>query len=349
MTDVFDHPWLGGLFGDAEIASILSPEAELTRYLRIEAAWSTALGFAEVGAQIASLSIMPVALRDGTTRDGVPIPELVKQIKAALPDAPNGSIHAGLTSQDVVDTSLMMALQDISEVLIARAVQVTDVLEEMKTHLDGHSLMAVTRMQPALPIGATQLIDSWTRPVRVAAEALSQTAQGAKILQWGGPVGIRDVEDAKNKGARFATLLGLRDPGHAWHTDRAPIITFAQSLSALTTGLGKMGQDIALLALMGPDQIKIRGGGGSSAMPHKSNPIDAEMLVSLAHYNAGQISTLQMHGVHEMQRSGARWTLEWMVLPYMARTTGQSLSTATQLLKKIEAIGTQSQIKDSGY
>ena len=81
--------------------------------------------------------------------------------------------------------------------------------------------------------------------------------------------------------------------------------------------------------------VTITGGGGSSAMAHKSNPVTAEVLVSLARYNAGLAGTMQQAMVHENERSGAAWTLEWLTLPQIAVTAGASLRLARALLGQL--------------
>ena len=96
----------------------------------------------------------------------------------------------------------------------------------------------------------------------------------------------------------------------------------------LSGTLGKIGQDIALMAQNEVGEVRLATGGGSSAMPHKSNPVPAEVLVTLARFNAGLLGTLHQALVHENERSGAAWTLEWLVLPQMAVATGAGLSKA---------------------
>ena len=96
-------------------------------------------------------------------------------------------------------------------------------------------------------------------------------------------------------------------------------------LSQISGSLGKIGQDICLLAQAG-DEIALEGGGKSSAMPHKQNPVLAELLVTLARYNATQISGMHHALIHEQERSGAAWTLEWMILPSHGHSHGDSIA-----------------------
>lgn len=348
MSDgVFGHPWLGGLFGNDAIAVILTPEAELARMLQIEAAWTRALGqtgVAEatlcdgIGDGILAAKITPADLAAGTARDGVVVPALVQLLRRDVDPEQHHLIHKGLTSQDVIDTSLMLALREIMPILSEHLGAVIEAGESLLAQYGTRTLMGHTRMQVALPITVAHRLGAWTRPLKALRARLPDLAARAAIIQWGGPVGWRE-NAAEGLGAQFAANLGLQDPGHAWHSERLIIADIAAFLAAITGALGKIGQDMALMAQSGPDAIRLASGGGSSAMPHKQNPVLAELLVTLARYNAGALGTVQQAMVHEQERSGAAWTLEWMVLPDMIRTTGASLGAATRALQGIKSLG----------
>lgn len=331
--NAFQHPWLAGLYGDEEIAAILSPEAEIARMLEVEAAWSRANGAVDVAVEIAGLSIAPEDLREGTARDGLPVPSLVRLIRSAVskPD----HVHEGLTSQDVIDTSLMLALKRILPVFAGRLLALTEALMACRGTNAGRDVMAYTRMQPALPTNAGHLVDLWLAPL----PGLARDLQSLSLpLQWGGPIGARDPSAAETVGPAFAEALGLADPGRAWHTDRTKLSDLASLLSKITGVLGKIGQDVALMASRG--DIALSGGGGSSAMPHKQNPILAEALVTLAHYNAAALGGMHHALVHEQQRSGSAWGLEQLILPDMIRATGAGLLRAQALVSQIQNVGT---------
>jgi len=85
----------------------------------------------------------------------------------------------------------------------------------------------------------------------------------------------------------------------------------------------------------------LTGGGGSSAMPHKQNPVSAEILVSLARFNAAQMGGLHQAMVHEQERSGAAWMIEWMILPQIVASTGSALKIASILIDKVVRIGNE--------
>jgi 3-carboxy-cis,cis-muconate cycloisomerase len=173
----------------------------------------------------------------------------------------------------------------------------------------------------------------------IIADRLNETAFP---LQFGGAAGTLDklADKAGTVRATLAKNLGLSDLPQ-WQSQRAVIADLAHLLSLVTGSLGKFGQDIALLAQSGAE-IALSGGGGSSAMPHKQNPVNAETLVSLARFNAVQLSGIHQSMVHEQERSGAAWTLEWMILPQMVIACGASLRLASTLAGQIKRLGTAS-------
>ena len=347
MSQAFHHPWMSGLFGDDRVAQILSWQSELDRMRQVEHAWTLALaqtGDAAICRQ-AARHIMTCdldldQLRAGMARDGMVVPDLVRQIKAGAPCTQHKVIHQGLTSQDVIDTSLVLALQEICPIFDRRLSQIdTACTALVKAHGD-RPLMGRTRMQAALPIRVADRVLAWAAPLAGLRARLDRMRPDLLVVQYGGPVGRRDIPQADAVMTAFAARLGLGAAPRAWHTNRAVLLEFAGWLSQISTSLGKIGQDIALMAQMGGDEITLASGGGSSAMPHKQNPILAELLVTLARYNAAQLSAMHSAGLHEQERSGTAWTLEWMVLPDMLASTGRSLVAARDVLAQINSLGT---------
>ena len=343
MTDLWQHPWLSGLFGDPEIAALLTPEAELSRMLRVEAAWTKTIAPHDNAERIANAiltaPIRPEDLAEGTARDGVPVPDLVRLLKADLEDSDHDCVHQGLTSQDVIDTSLMLMLKSALPILTERLETLLATLDALNSRDGARSLMAATRMQAALQITASNRIGAWTRPLSRLSEQMAQMTDQVSILQWGGPVGVRDPSRPSDTGNRFAQILGLRDPGAAWHSDRSLLAELAGLLARVSGATGKIGQDIALLAQTNPPALRLTGTGGSSAMPHKQNPVLAELLVTLSRKSASDLSLMHHALVHEQERSGAAWMLEWMVLPQMLMTTGRGLAATNDLIVSICQMG----------
>lgn len=352
MTDsIFGHPWLSGLFGDEQAAHLLSAEAELANMLRVEQAFSRALGRAGVvsaatadaaAAAIGGAKIDVASLKSGAARDGVAVPDLVRQIKAQTAKDLHAAIHNGLTSQDVIDTALVLALRDILTLFEHRLQALQVDLDVLTEAFGDRALMGRTRMQAAMPIMAADRIATWALPLTDHLQRLDELRPRLLKLQLGGAAGDNAALGASSDEIAqvMAAELGLAVPERAWHAMRDGIAEFAGWLSLVSGTLGKLGQDVCLMAQQGIDEIHLSGGGGSSAMPHKQNPVLAELLVALARYNAGQLGCLHQALIHEQERSGAGWALEWMVLPQMIQTTARALTAAQTLITSVDRIGT---------
>ncbi|WP_185804564.1 3-carboxy-cis,cis-muconate cycloisomerase [Pontivivens nitratireducens] len=351
MSNAFAHPWLGGLFGDEEGAAIWACERQLAHMLAFEAAFSRARGKAglvasekaeRAAACIATFVPDMRALRDGTARDGVPVPDLVRQLREET-GQDSDAVHDGATSQDVIDTALVLCLRQTADLIDARLEKLHAALDKLRARFGQHSLMGRTRMQAALPITVANRLSSWTDPLPNHRERLAQLRPRVELLQLGGPTGDRAAlgKAGDSVAAAMAADLHLGNPPRAWHSMRCGVGEFAGLLSLISGCLGKMGQDICLMAQQGLEEIALTGGGGSSAMPHKTNPVLAELLVTLARFNATQLAGMHTALVHEQERSGAAWMLEWMILPDMAQATLRSLAVARTLSEEITRIGFQ--------
>ena len=345
MTGTPPRPLLSALVGDEEVEALFSDEAELAALLEVEAALAGAeakagLIDADAAARIgeACRSFFPDwdALAQGLARDGVVVPELVRQLRDAVGEPHRGAVHKGATSQDIIDTGLMLRFKRVAAVLEGRLEALVAALEELRVRDGAVPLMAHTRMQQALAFTAADKIETWCAPLARQTEALRALAPRVLAIQLGGPVGTRGSFDGKGDAiARaMADTLGLAD-APCWHSGRDRIAELAAWLSLTSGLLGKFGQDVALMAQNEVGEARISGAGGSSAMAHKANPVPAEVLVALARFNAGLLGTLSQALVHENERSGAAWTLEWLVLPRMAVATAAGLATARRLAEAL--------------
>jgi 3-carboxy-cis,cis-muconate cycloisomerase len=347
----FNAPLLAGLLGDMESAASFSVKAEIDTMIGIERALLEALadtGFLEQREATAILQKVETfepemrALSAGAARDGVVVPELVRQLRDTADDETAKWLHFGATSQDIVDTSLILRLRDLVELHRQRLVSIIDELDGLADRDGGNSLMGRTRMQDALPISVSDRIAIWKAPLSARVSELEKLKPGLFVLQFGGAVGTLEKygDKASEIVGNLAARLGLGVPARCWHTDRTPIVGYCEWLSRVTGSLGKFGQDVALMAQNERSEIRVSEGGSSSAIPHKQNPVLAESLVTLAKFNATQIAGMHHAMVHEQERSGSAWALEWMLVPPMAVATGAALRNGLKLARSIEKIGT---------
>ncbi|MET0529868.1 MAG: 3-carboxy-cis,cis-muconate cycloisomerase [Microvirga sp.] len=348
MTEALTYPLLNALVGDEEVGALFSNEAELAAMLRVEVALADAQ--AEIGliGQDAANQILKASgsftpdwqkLAEGLAQDGVVVPQFVKQLRATVGEPHAKAVHLGATSQDIIDTALILRLKSIIEIIDSRIDRLIETLHAIKARNGSLPLMAHTRMQQALPFTVADKIDTWMQPLERHREALQSLAPRLLVVQLGGPVGTRGELQGRGDAVAdaMAERLGL---GYApsWHSQRDRIGEFSSFLSLLSGTLGKLGQDIALMAQNEVAEVRLASGGGSSAMPHKSNPVPAEVLVTLSRFNAGLLGTLHQALVHENERSGAAWTLEWLVLPQMVIATAAGLKKAEILLGQISFV-----------
>lgn len=332
---------MAALAGDAEIEALLDDEATLAAMLAVEAALAAAEAdaglitdavAAAIAAGIARLAPDWDDLRTGIVRDGVVVPALVTQLRQAIGAPYAADLHRGATSQDIVDTALMLQLAKIIPILLDRLGQLERSFAALTERHGTQKLMAHTRMQAALPFTVADKIRSWSEPLGRHRMALAALRRELLVIQLGGPVGDRSSFEGRGEAIAKAFAakldLGLASP---WHATRDPIVMFGARLATLAGSLGKFGTDVALLAQTELGAVKLAGAGGSSAMAHKANPVAAELLVALAHQAAGLSGTLTHAMVHENERSGAAWTLEWLTLPPLLIATGASLRLAQGL------------------
>ena len=346
----FDHPLLSGLLGDDEIAPQFSAEAELDEFRYFEAALAHAeaaegllpeAAAEAIGAACEVLRPDIDLLRTATARDGVTVPEFVRQLRAVVPEPHRAYVHFGATSQDLIDTALVRRLAPILPVFAARLEDIMAALDALDQRFGTRPLMGRTRLQDAISITVRDRLTEWRGPLPRHIERLQQLRPRLIVLQFGGAAGTLDKLGDKGAGVarRLAGALELGLPSRNWHSQRDSLAEFAGWLSLVSGSLGKLGLDLALMAQNGVGEVVIEGTGSSSAMPHKANPVAAETLVALARHNATLVGSMHQALLHEQERSGAAWTLEWLTLPQMVLTTGAALRTAGTLLGEVSRLG----------
>jgi 3-carboxy-cis,cis-muconate cycloisomerase len=282
-------------------------------------------------------------LAAGTRRDGMVVPAWIDQLRRQVGEPYGQHVHFGSTSQDALDTSLVLRLRPVLDIFAARLTAIEVQLDALTQKHGKQPAMARTRMQRALPIAWGDRIAAWRAPLARHQQRLAELRPRLMVLQFGGPVGTLDKFG--DRGPALAAALGkaldLPVPGISWHSARDNLAELAGWLSLLTGSLGKIGQDVALLAQNEIGEVTLPGGGKSSAMHHKNNPVAAEIVVTLARFNATQLSAMHQALVHEQERSGAGWTLEWMILPQMVTAAAASLAHTATLIQTMRISGAE--------
>ncbi len=342
-VSLFDSALYGGLFSDREIAALLDDRARLRAMLDVEAALARVQGQLGVippaaAARIAeiaeALEIDPAALAPGTASAGVPTPALVAALRAAVGTAAAPYVHWGATSQDIMDTGLVLRLRDLLDKFDQRLAGVIQSLAALAEAHRGTVMAARTRAQQALPTTFGLKAAGWLAPLARHRERLAQLRPRLLVVQLGGAagtlaaLGTRGIEVME----ALAGALDLAVPPAPWHAQRDGFAELAAWFALVTGGLGKIGEDLVLLAQSEVGEATPRGGGSSSTLPQKTNPVVAEALVTLARFNAGLLAPATEALVQAQERGGAAWSLEWLTLPQMAAATGAALRLAAEAL-----------------
>jgi 3-carboxy-cis,cis-muconate cycloisomerase len=346
--------YLDLLLTDPALDALLSAEADLSAMMAVEVALARACGEHGLIPENAALAIELAAadfepdlglLAEDTLRDGIVVAGLVRQLRSHVGETYGRYVHFGATSQDVIDTALALRLKNILALFAARLERLDNTIKALEDRFGANRLMGRTRMQAAIPIKSGDRLAVWNGMIHRVLANLDGVRAANLILSLAGPAGTADKFGAKIGAIRetMADLVQLSVPDYIPHAARDRIVLLGGWLSEVTGALGKMGQDVALMAQNEIGEIRLSGAGGSSAMAHKQNPVLAEVLVTLARYNAVQVSGLHQAMIHEQERSGAAWTLEWLVLPQMLNATGTALVHAQAMLDAIERIGNPDQ------
>ena len=328
---------------DPEISRLCSPESFVRRMLDVEIGLATAQGqlgiipanaAAVIAKTLTTITIVPESLAEGTLKNGIPTIPLLSLLKTHLPESAKKYVHVGATSQDIMDTAQVLIIRDVIASLEPAIHRLLDNLSKLQTCYGNLPMMGRTRTQRAMPITFGQKVDSWMQPLIRHLERLTQLQPRLLLVQLGGAVGnnaaLGDAAEAVTRALTDTLGLGYSTP---WHTQRDGLAEFTNWLALLTGSLGKFGQDVLIMGQteIGEVTENVDGGGKSSAMPHKNNPVLSEALVVLARQNA-QFAALQLQSlVHSNERDATAWMLEWENLPRMMINAGTALRHAISI------------------
>ncbi len=346
FSPLFNHPDIAHIFSDTRfIRYLLEVEAAVAR---AEARLGIIPAAAAVAIEKASrtLEVDIGQLRDSTEKAGLPIIELVKQLRTAVGPEAADYVHWGATTQDIMDTALILQLRDALAIL-------EPLLHETITHLgqlaDQHRqtvLAGRTHSQQALPITFGLKAAGWLAPLLRHRQRLAELKGRLLVLQFGGAAGTLAPFGRQGIAVQqaLAQELGLAVPPMPWHTQRDHVVELAGWLSLVSGSLAKMAQDIILMAQTEVGELRETADfsrGGSSTMPQKSNPIISELILAAARTNASLLGNMHQALIQEHERATHGWQVEWLTLPQMVTLTAAALSKAHFLSQNLQVDAAQ--------
>ncbi|POA42546.1 3-carboxy-cis,cis-muconate cycloisomerase [Pseudomonas sp. MPR-ANC1] len=265
---------------------------------------------------------------------------LGKQIAATDAEAER-YVHLGATSQDVMDTGLVLQLRQALQLIESDLAQLADALATQAQRHAATPLAGRTWLQHATPVTLGMKIAGWLGAVTRSRQRLRELKPRLLVLQFGGASGTLAAlgKQALPIAEALAQELQLTLPKQPWHTQRDRIVEFGAVLGLIAGSLGKLGRDVSLLMQTEAAEVfepSAPGKGGSSTMPHKRNPVGAAVLIGAATRVPGLVSTLFSAMPQEHERSLGLWHAEWETLPEICCLVSGSLQQARLLADGLE-------------
>ena len=339
MSGLFD-----GTFARGGAALAVSDDAWFRALLDVEAALARAA---------AGAGIVPTTAADAVTRAcadpgrldlatvvakaadaGNPVPPLVRALQDAVGEEAARAVHVGATSQDVLDTALLLLARNAIAAIDADLARAAEVAARLAAAHRDDALMGRTLMQQALPTTFGLKAAGWLAGLDGARLRLAEVVASLPV-QYGGAAGTLAASSGAGMAVRTALAgeLGLADTAAPWHTVRLPIADLAGVLGAAAGVVATVAVDVVLLAQTevaeaaevaeGPGR---EGRGGSSAMPHKNNPVAAISARACARRAPGLVATLFAAMEQEHERAAGAWHSEWPTLTELLTTVGSAAS-----------------------
>jgi 3-carboxy-cis,cis-muconate cycloisomerase len=339
----------GGLFGELFGRGKAGPSDQdwLQAMLDTEAALARAAERAGLVPAGAGAAVTAVAIADNfdvaelgsaAVLIGNPVSALVRALTDLVPEAVRHAVHLGATSQDIIDTAVMLLARRGLEMIDADLRAAADHAADLARAHAGTIMAGRTLLQQAVPVTFGLVVAGWLTAVDDARRELDRVRRTRLAVQFGGAAGtLASLGDAGPVvAALLADELGLLEPVQPWHTDRQRIIQLAAALAGACAAAGLVARNVTLLAQTEVGEVAegggARGQGGSSAMPHKRNPVVSVLILGCTRRAPGLLATLVAAAEQEQQRAAGAWHAEWETVAELLRLTGSAASWLVRLL-----------------
>ncbi len=342
---------LGPFFSTEAMAAIFSDRARIQAMLDVEAALARAEAACGIIPQTAVPAICAAADADRFDLDALgrealnsgnlAVP-LVKQLTARVAGSDAEAarwVHWGSTSQDIVDTGLVLQMRLGFHLIDDQLVRLCDRLADLAEAHAATPMIARTLMQQATPSSFGLKAAGWLSACNRALHRQREVAPRVLVLQCGGAAGNLAAlhPDGPKLADALAADLGLAVPDLPWHSQRDRIAETGCALAITISSLGKFARDLALMAQTEIGEVREPAGegrGGSSAMPHKTNPVACARIIAIAHRAPGLAATLLAAMDQEHERGLGGWQSEWEVLPDLFLLTAGALDAGLLLAEQ---------------
>jgi len=334
----------------ARVDALFAETATISRYLQVEVALAQTEATLGIIPERAAQAIAASATVENIDREryrqdfaavGFPIVGLVRQLTELVPDGLGEFTHWGATTQDIMDTGLVLALREV----LAWTEQALDtIIGDLARIADEHSntlMIGRSQMQHAVPITFGYKAAGWLVAMSRHQRRLRELRPRLLQVQFGGAAGTMAALHPEGPAVRhgLAERLGLGEPTICWHTYRDSLGEFITFFGLLTATLAKIATDIMLLAQTEVAEVHeptAKDRGVSSAMPHKRNPVLSQQIIVAARITRAQVASMLEAMVQDHERGSATWQMEWTLIPDAASHALSALERAVELVEGLE-------------
>ncbi|HET6626635.1 MAG TPA: lyase family protein [Nocardioidaceae bacterium] len=343
FSDVADVGLLSPVSAGTVAEAVTGDRAVVAAMVRAEAALVRALvetKLAPDGAAAAARAIDgadpdPRALALAATEGGNPVIPLVEHLRAAAGRDNARWVHFGTTSQDILDTALMLVASEVAWRIISDLTRLAGTLARLAEETRSVPLVARTLTQQALPTTLGLRVSGWLAGVHDAVRVVRTCT--ALPVSLGGPVGTGSAYGADGPAVveAFARILGQRAPVASWHTRRTPMIGLATALTVAGAACGKIAADLLVMSQTEVGEAREGTGGSSSAMAHKANPAQSVLVASAARQLPALGAVIGGSAAAELERPAGAWHAEWQPLRMMLRLAGGAVERTADLVSGV--------------
>jgi 3-carboxy-cis,cis-muconate cycloisomerase len=332
---ILDSAIFADMFGTPAMRAIFGDEAFLARCIDVEAALARTQGRlgiipAEAGEAITRAAstfangeraLDLTRLKRETENVGYPILALVRQLAERAGDF-GRYIHWGATTQDIMDTAVVLQIRAGLALLEEDLTAICGHLAELARRYRDTPMAGRTHLQHALPVTFGYKAAVWLSALDRHADRLKELRPRVLVVQFGGAAGTLASLGAGGESlqtrAELARELALGDPLITWHVTRDSIAETVQALALLLGSLGKIALDVMLMSATEFGEAAepfIAGRGSSSTMPQKRNPISCELILAAAKVLRQQAGLVLDALVTDFERATGPWHVEWVAVP----------------------------------
>ena len=338
------------IFADEQCAAELTDEKLLAAMARFEAALALAgaqanLVPAEDAAIIARVCetarFDAGALAQAARGDGaltIPfVKALIAQVAAVSPAA-SRHVHAGATSQDAMDTAMVLCIRPVSHRIEQLVVKLGDAAAAIARAHASTPMPGRTLLQPALPVPFGWKAAVWLSMLARSLGRFRNAAGGVCVLQFGGASGTLSAfgASAASVEAALAKTLSLEIPAAPWHSARDALASFGAESAILAGTAGKIARDVSLLMQPEIGEAAEAAPGGSSSMPHKRNPSRSLLALEASQRAPGLAATLLTQLTSEHERGIGQWQSQWFTVRDLLCATSSALAAMGEVLESLQ-------------